>query len=322
MFGSNGAAILYHNNVNKFTTTAAGINISGEITASGDISASGTIIAEQLTTSDDLLVLGQIELGHATDTTLTRASAADVNIEGNIIYRAGGTDVVVADGGTGVGTFTDGGVLLGNGTGAIQAMAVLTDGQMIVGDGTTDPAIESGATLRTSIGVGTGDNVTFTNITGTGNTALGNAAADTHTFVGHITASGNISASGDIFVGDDLFIADAGVINYNNSEIEIKHSGPKLVISGSGATELQVEGFLDINGDVDIDGGSLTVGNALQLSSGGSFNFGSSFSSGRITWDADYASLFGLANKKLKLGSFNTQRCVNYIFKSPKHYGD
>ena len=38
---------------------------------------------------------------------------------------------------------------------------------MIVGDGTTDPAIESGATLRTSIGVGTGDAVTFGAITGT-----------------------------------------------------------------------------------------------------------------------------------------------------------
>ena len=129
-------------------------------------------------------------------------------------------------------------------------------------------------------------------------TALGIDVTGNINTSSHITASGNISASGDIFVGDDLFIADAGVINYNNSEIEIKHSGPKLVISGSGATELQVEGFLDINGDVDIDGGSLTVGNALQLSSGGSFNFGSSFGSGRITWDADYASLFGLANKK------------------------
>jgi hypothetical protein len=38
---------------------------------------------------------------------------------------------------------------------------------MIVGDGTTDPVAESGATLRTSIGVGTGDNVEFAAITGT-----------------------------------------------------------------------------------------------------------------------------------------------------------
>jgi len=110
-----------------------------------------------------------IELGHASDTTLTRTSAGDVDIEGNIIYRAGGTDVPVADGGTGVSTLTDGGVLLGSGTGAITAMSVLADGEMIVGDGSGDPVAESGATLRTSIGLGTGDNVQFTNCVLTGN---------------------------------------------------------------------------------------------------------------------------------------------------------
>lgn len=75
-----------------------------------------------------------------------------------------GTDVGVAHGGTGVSTLTDGGVLLGSGTGAVTAMAVLTDGQMIVGDGTGDPVAESGATLRTSIGVGDGDSPTFTEL--------------------------------------------------------------------------------------------------------------------------------------------------------------
>jgi len=39
-----------------------------------------------------------------TDATLTRLSAGDLGIEGNIIYRAGGTDVPIADGGTGAST--------------------------------------------------------------------------------------------------------------------------------------------------------------------------------------------------------------------------
>ena len=60
----------------------------------------------------------------------------------------------VGNGGTGASTLTDGGILLGSGSGAITATAVLADGEMLVGDGTTDPAIESGATLRTSIGLG------------------------------------------------------------------------------------------------------------------------------------------------------------------------
>lgn len=42
-----------------------------------------------------------IELGHASDTTLSRLSAGDVGIEGNRIYRASGTDVPLTDGGTG-----------------------------------------------------------------------------------------------------------------------------------------------------------------------------------------------------------------------------
>lgn len=90
---------------------------------------------------------------YQTAMTIGTMTSASVAITGGSV--TGITDLVVADGGTGVSTLTDGGVLLGNGTGAIQAMAVLGDGEMIVGDGTTDPVAESGATLRTSIGLGT-----------------------------------------------------------------------------------------------------------------------------------------------------------------------
>jgi hypothetical protein len=85
--------------------------------------------------------------------------------------------LAVANGGTGATSLTDGGVLLGSGTGAITALAAssaVADGEMIVGDGSGDPVAESGATLRTSIGVGTGDSPTFTGLTisGTGASAL------------------------------------------------------------------------------------------------------------------------------------------------------
>ena len=132
-----------------------------------------------------------VELGHATDTTIARASAGNVTIEGNEIYRAGGTDVPVADGGTGQSSLTDGGVLLGSGTAGITAMSVLGDGYMIVGDGSGDPVAENGTTLRTSIGVGTGDSPTFTAVT------VGQA---------DITAEGDLrlqDASGGEYVGLD-----------------------------------------------------------------------------------------------------------------------
>lgn len=65
----------------------------------------------------------------------------------------------VNEGGSGAATFTDGGVLLGSGTGAFTALGELADGEIIVGDGTTDPVAESGATARTSLGLAIGTNV-------------------------------------------------------------------------------------------------------------------------------------------------------------------
>jgi hypothetical protein len=56
-----------------------------------------------LGTADSPQLTG-LNIGHATDTTVTRASAGDIAVEGNIIYRAGGTDVPVTDGGTGSST--------------------------------------------------------------------------------------------------------------------------------------------------------------------------------------------------------------------------
>ena len=98
----------------------------------------------------------------------TIASGGNLGLDSNSkIVKAtvgsGGT-VAVDGGGTGATSLTDGGVLLGSGTGAITPMAVLADSEIIVGDGSGDPVAESGATLRTSIGVGTGDSPQFTGI--------------------------------------------------------------------------------------------------------------------------------------------------------------
>ena len=193
-----------------------------------------------------------------------------VDIDGGSI--TGITDLAVADGGTGASTFTDGGILLGNGTGAIQATAVLTDGQMIVGDGTTDPAIESGATLRTSIGVGTGDNVQFTNITGTGNTTLGNAATDTHTITGHTTASGNISSSGTI-TGNSI-VGTIGTAAQSN------------ITSLGTLTTLTVD-------DITINASKIEDAGALEIEAGGDFHLDGA---GEILLDSATSRIRALGN--------------------------
>jgi hypothetical protein len=85
-----------------------------------------TAASDDFSVGGDLTVDDNIELGHASDTTIARASSGDITIEGNAVYRAGGTDVPVADGGTGASSLTDNAVLTGTGTSAITAESNLT----------------------------------------------------------------------------------------------------------------------------------------------------------------------------------------------------
>jgi len=226
------------------TTTAA---FKGQVTAVGAITASAGV-----------------ELGHATDTTITRASAGNLNIEGNVVYRAGGTDVPVADGGTGVSTLTDGGILLGSGTGAITAMAVLADGEIIVGDGTTDPVAESGATARTSLGAAAlGANSDITSITGLTTdltVAQGGTGAGTFTDGGILLGSGTgaitamaVLASGEMIVGDGT--TDPGAVSLSG-DVTINSSGVVTIAATS------VEGSM-LNTNVISGQTALTSGLAL-----------------------------------------------------------
>jgi hypothetical protein len=85
LFLASGAVINF-NNGNYTITHSAGL-----LTTNGNLS---------LTTAG-VLTTGTIELGAASDTTIARVGAGDISVEGNTVYRAGGTDVALADGGTG-----------------------------------------------------------------------------------------------------------------------------------------------------------------------------------------------------------------------------
>ena len=193
-------------------------------------------------------VLNQISASSAQITT--------IDIDGGSI--TGITDLAVADGGTGASTLTDGGVLLGSGTGAITAMTALGDGEMIVGDGTTDPVAESGATLRTSIGVGTGDSPQFTGLT----------------LSGDLTVQG-----GDV----DLTNAatDIDLIDNNSSALSFDASGTAGILeidSTDGKERITMAGGLSVTGAVSgsVFSGSgaatfdsLTLDTVLAVAEGG-----------------------------------------------------
>ncbi len=121
--------------------------------------------------TSNAITAGTIELGAASDTTLSRASAGNVNIEGNIIYRAGGTDVPVTDGGTGISSATAYGTIVAgtSSTGAFQVASPGTAGHVLTSNGASAvPSYQSipsaGPQLQTAQATTSGTAVTFTGI--------------------------------------------------------------------------------------------------------------------------------------------------------------
>jgi len=66
-----------------------------------DVANAGTSRTNLGVGTGDSPQFAALNIGHASDTTITRTGAGDIAVEGNALYRAGGTDVPVADGGTG-----------------------------------------------------------------------------------------------------------------------------------------------------------------------------------------------------------------------------
>jgi hypothetical protein len=150
-----------------------------------------------------------IELGHASDTTLVRASSGDVNIEGNRIYRAGGTDVAVADGGTGASSLTNLITLATHTTG--DFVATVTAGTGLTSTGGTSGedidhslSVDASQTQITAVGTiatGVWEGTTVAVAQGgTGATSLSNLITlATHTtgdYVQNITAGTGLTSSG------------------------------------------------------------------------------------------------------------------------------
>ena len=231
----------------------------------------GPVVSYSINSSSNVSIAQSLAIGYVDH----RVPQANLDVKNNV-YIGGattiagaltlGTDLAVAHGGTGASSLTNGGVLLGSGTSAITAMGVLSDGQMIVGDGSTDPVAESGATLRTSIGVGTGDTPQFYGANVSGNVSIARSLAVGYTD-GRVPTS-NVDVKGNIYINGNLDVKNNTFINHFGN-VSIARS---LAV---GYTDARVpQANLDVHGNTYISGattiaGALTLGTDLAVTHGG-----------------------------------------------------
>jgi len=248
--GDTAGGIVLSSGFETATTPAAGEllleslgDVSIQATGNVDI-GTGTADVFNLFTATDGAV-DVINIGGAEADTITIGGAAGLNVfelrsTGLDVSTTGvitsgtwsATDIAVTDGGTGVSTLTDGGILLGSGAGAITATNVLADGEILIGDGTTDPvALDVGSSAAITIlgtvatGVWSATDIAVTD-GGTGVSTLTDGAVLLGSGAGAITAT--TLTNTQIMIGDgsgdptfaalsgDATMTNAGVVTVVN----------------------------------------------------------------------------------------------------------
>ena len=149
--------------------------------------------------------------------------------------------ITVPNGGTGSTSFTDGGILVGGGTGQIVSTAVLQNGQLLIGDGSGAPTI---ATLNAGIGIG------ITN--GAGTITIGHI--DTSSVTDVVLSDGNV-VNGQTF---DTFghVLTTSTVDLDDRYVTTTNADTKYV-DAAGDTmsgDLGVAGNVTVSGNVVISG--------------------------------------------------------------------
>jgi hypothetical protein len=226
-----------------------------------------------------------IELGHESDTTIAKVSPGDISVEGKLVYRSDGTDVPVADGGTGASTAdqarTNLGLAIGSDVQAHDAQLdvisglATTDGGVIVGDG-TNFVLETGDTLRTSLGLAIGSDVQAYNakladISGLAATDGNIIVGDGSNFVAENGATARASLG--LAIGSDVQAYNARLADISGLDVTdggfIVGDGSNFVLETGGSARTSLG--LAIGSDVqahnakldDISGLAVTDGNII-----------------------------------------------------------
>tara|TARA_R100001594_G_scaffold31094_1_gene57993 strand:- start:1631 stop:4657 length:3027 start_codon:yes stop_codon:yes gene_type:complete len=151
--------------------TAATIDVANDSIAIIDANDSDTSKKESI--ADLMSAVDGTGLTASSGVLSVDASQTQITAVGTIATGTWSADTIAVNkGGTGATSLTDGGVLLGSGTGAITAMSALGDGVIVIGDGSGDP---------TTLDVGSSSAITILGTIATGvwnGTSIGTGYTD------------------------------------------------------------------------------------------------------------------------------------------------
>lgn len=225
---------------------------------------------------------------------VTPSTGAFTNLSASGTFSLTGDQVQVTEGGTGLATITDHGIMVGSGTGAVTPLAVGTTGQLLVGATGADPAwatnIDLPGTLDVTGATTLDDTLDVAGaVTITAATTVNSLVVDNVTYDADAITS---SSSLDIDAAGALSInSSAGVINVGNDAVNqnlnLGTAGVRTVTLGNvtGATAVAINsgtGHITLTstgaGDIIINSDDtllLDADGVLELnSSGGAINIG------------------------------------------------
>jgi hypothetical protein len=256
--------------VTSLAGTTNQINVSGStgavtLTTPQDIATTSAVTFASLNTGHGANELYAMNQNVQTSNSPSFVGLTLSGLSDGVVYTTSGvlgteTDLSVVRGGTGLASLTDGGILLGSGTGDVTVTARPTNGQLLIGSTGSDPVL---ATLTAGTGIGIGNasgaititnsdlgssQYIFKNVAVSGQSdVVADSNNDTLTLVGGTNISLSTNAGADsVTINATAYSANNGLTlngtTYElggtlNRETSINTAGNNLIVNVSSNTE-------------------------------------------------------------------------------------